>query len=112
VAGNAALADWTQGTLGGRALLKRHGDAWRIELCAGDGIKSESALSLTGISLQHARQLVAELNEEERDESAERLQRIASFKGVVHMSSGAHPLPPNGAHEGRAPHAGGTERHD
>lgn len=104
VAGNAALADWTQGALGGRALLKRHADAWGVVLCAGDGIKNESALSMAGIPSEHAREIVAELSKKERSESAERLQLIASFRGVVRMEGGSHP-PANDAHGAHEPQA-------
>ena len=91
VAGDAALADWTQGAMGGRALLRYRDNAWRIELCAGDGIKNEAALSMAGIPLEHGRAIVAGLNDEERTESPQRLKQIASFNGVVRMhDGGAH----------------------
>ncbi len=88
VAGNAALADWTQGAMGGRALLRYRDNIWRVELCAGDGIKNESALAMAGIRPDRGRAIVAELNDEERAETPERLKQIASFSGVVRMHGG------------------------
>ncbi len=90
VAGDSALADWTQGEMGGRALLKRHGDEWRIELCAGDSIKNETTLAMSGMSKEHARMILAELEAEERQASPDRLRRIAAFRGVVRLGEGAH----------------------
>jgi hypothetical protein len=90
--GNAALADWTQGALGGRALLKRHDGQWSIELCGGDSIKNESALAMAGIAPAEARKIVAEISEEEKGEPTERLKFIAAFRGVVRMDAhGTHP---------------------
>ena len=43
VAGDYAIADWSQGEMGGRALLRRK-QQWSLILCAGDGIKSRDAL--------------------------------------------------------------------
>lgn len=102
VAGDAALADWTQGSTGGRALLRSRGGTWSIELCAGDGIKSELSLSMANVPPGHAREIVAELDEEERGESPERLKQIASFTGVVRMRGGQHP-PADDEHGVHAP---------
>ena len=102
VSGNAALADWTQGVSGGRALLRRHDEGWRVELCAGDGIKRESTLLLAGLSPDQARTILAELDARERNEAAERLKRIGSFQGVVRIDHAAH-LPPSEADQTTAP---------
>jgi hypothetical protein len=45
VSGNHAIAGWIQGDMGGRALLRRKGQSWELILRAGDGIKSQDALS-------------------------------------------------------------------
>lgn len=39
-----ALAGWAQGDSGGRALLRRHGDQWRVILCSGDALKKAASL--------------------------------------------------------------------
>ena len=90
--GDAAVADWTQGALGGRALLKRRGDEWSIVLCAGDGIKGEAALIAAGLSSNQAQEIAAELTEREKSVSAARLAAMSAFRGVVRMGpSSAHP---------------------
>src|ERR1700757_3472184 len=44
VARGHAIADWTQGQVGDRALLRRRQQQWTLILCAGDGINSAEAL--------------------------------------------------------------------
>jgi hypothetical protein len=44
-----AIADWTQGDMGGRALLPRKVAAWTLILCAGDGLKSTDLLKRAGV---------------------------------------------------------------
>ena len=39
-----AIAGWTQGQRGGRALLRRIGKAWSVVLCSGDPLKHAAAL--------------------------------------------------------------------
>lgn len=91
VHGDAAVADWTQGDLGGRALLRRRDTGWHIVLCAGDGIRSEAGLLDAGLSADQAKQIAAELAADETVVSAGRLATMSAFKGVVRMdSSGTH----------------------
>ncbi|WP_245322922.1 copper uptake system-associated protein [Bradyrhizobium valentinum] len=40
VADGYALAGWTQGEMGGRALLRHRQGRWALILCAGDGIRT------------------------------------------------------------------------
>ena len=61
VSGNYAIADWTQGEMGGRALLRKHQGAWAIVLCAGDGIKSKDALLKAGVPLGDAERLESDM---------------------------------------------------
>ena len=35
VSGDYAVADWLQGDKGGRALLRRNADGWRVQMCSG-----------------------------------------------------------------------------
>jgi hypothetical protein len=92
VAGDYAIAGWSQGDLGGRALLRQHRGAWSVVLCAGDGIKSAEALRQAGIPAAEATTLVASLAEAEKHIPPERLALFAKFEGIVTMdASGAHP---------------------
>jgi hypothetical protein len=65
VDGDAALADWTQQSMGGRALLRRRDSQWAVVLCAGDGIKDSSALQLAGLSVSQPQRIIADLIEKE-----------------------------------------------
>lgn len=88
VAGDLAVADWTQGEAGGRALM-RHADAgWTTVLCAGDGIRSAEGLQAVGVPAAQAKALARALAEAERGVAPERLARMARFAGVVRMDAG------------------------
>lgn len=87
VAGDAALADWTQGEMGGRALLRWHDSQWQIVLCAGDGIRSASALQAAGLSAAQAHDIVAELTGKEESVTVARLAAMSRFQTVVRMNA-------------------------
>jgi len=89
VSGDHGLADWTQGEMGGRALMRRAGSAWRVILCAGDQIRTAEALLSVGIPESDARALATALAEAERRASPERLAKMASFKDIVRMDGDA-----------------------
>lgn len=92
VADGYAMAGWTQGDTGGRALLQNKGGRWTLILCAGDGIRSADALRLAGLSPDAARNLSQALGNAERGVAAERLAMFAKFEGLVKMDeSGNHP---------------------
>jgi hypothetical protein len=84
VSGDYAVADWTQGDMGGRALFRRDG-SWKVVLCAGDGIRTSAGLQGVGVPVQDARELEAELARLERDVTADRLEAVSRFAGVVRM---------------------------
>lgn len=87
-----AIAGWTQGDMGGRALLRKSDAAWRVVLCSGDGLKDEAVLLQAGIADPTARQLTLRLAEAERSLDPARLAQLARFEGIVMMDeSGAHP---------------------
>jgi hypothetical protein len=85
VSGHFAIADWTQGEMGGRALLQREGSAWRLILCAGDGLRTETGLAGLGVPPADAQALARDLAAAERETSATRLAAMARFEGVVRM---------------------------
>jgi hypothetical protein len=89
VAGAHAIADWTQGTHGGRALLRQGVKGWVLILCAGDGIKDPKALQLAGLSATEAAELTTRLAAREQSLSAEQLVRLSSFEGIVRMDAPA-----------------------
>lgn len=85
--GDAAIADWTQGAMGGRALLRRRDSQWSVVLCAGDGIRSPAGLQLAGLAADQAQRIAARLQEQEARVAPERLAAMRSFKGIVRMDA-------------------------
>jgi hypothetical protein len=82
VSGNHAIADWTQGEMGGRALLRNHNGAWAIILCAGDGIRSKDALVKAGVPVVDAERL-------ERDMASAEANLPPEKAGLVMMDGDA-----------------------
>jgi hypothetical protein len=92
VSGNHAIAGWTQGDTGGRALLRRKGESWELILCAGDGIKSRDALAKAGIPAQDAAALERDLAAAESRLPPQHVAMFSRFEGIVMMDgSGSHP---------------------
>jgi hypothetical protein len=102
VAGNHAIAGWTQGDMGGRALLRRKQQTWELILCAGDGIKSRDALAKAGIPNSVAATLERELAAAEGKLDPGQVAMFSRFEGVLMMDgSGNHPPshhPPHSNH--------------
>lgn len=94
-----AIAGWSQGDMGGRALLhKKHG-SWTLILCAGDGIKSAEGLGSAGLPPEAAGSLAEALARAEKNISADRLALFAKFEGLVRMDeAGSHPPDSNQKH--------------
>lgn len=96
VESNFAVADWTQGTAGGRALLKKSNDQWTITLCAGDGLKESDFLIQAGVPKDQALSLVKKLEKAEQSVSPERIKQFSLFSTVVKPSDSlghaSHPV--------------------
>ncbi|MEQ1820478.1 MAG: copper uptake system-associated protein [Terricaulis sp.] len=80
-----AVAGWTQGEMGGRALLTKHEGQWRVLLCAGDGIRSADGLISVGVPETQAHALATRLAEQEQRANPQRLAAMSRFEGVVRM---------------------------
>jgi hypothetical protein len=92
IAGNYAVAGWSQGDTGGRALLRQRAGQWAIVLCSGDALKTGEALRRGGVPEAGAKLLAARLAEAEAKLPPERVALFARFDGIVMMdASGAHP---------------------
>jgi hypothetical protein len=92
VSGEYAIAGWSQGEMGGRALMRRRKGEWSLILCSGDGIKSPAALTQAGLPSPAAQTLSRILADAEKNLPVERLALFARFEGTVMMDSGgAHP---------------------
>lgn len=85
VSGDHAVADWAQGQMGGRALLRRQHQGWTIILCAGDAIKSAEALTKAGVPAADASKLEAEVAAAEAKLAPEKVAMFSRFEGLVMM---------------------------
>lgn len=90
VQGDVAVAGWSQGSMGGRALLKKTQGQWAIALCGGDGLTQAAALGQTGMPQATADALARKIRAAEQAISPDRRKLFSSFKGLVKMGDG-HP---------------------
>jgi hypothetical protein len=96
VENDVAIADWSQGEIGGRALLHRKEGKWIIALCAGDALTQSGALERLGLAKPAAEALAARLAAAERGVAPSILERFSRFDGIVAVdATGGHsPLDP------------------
>jgi len=85
IAGDYAVADWTQGPTGGRALLRKRDGAWAVILCAGDILTTGEGLIRVSVPVDEAHALAEELHALESNVPPERLQAMAQFLEIVEM---------------------------
>lgn len=83
VSGDHAIAGWSQGDMGGRALLRKKGAAWDVVLCAGDDLKKADVLSKVGLPDANAKALSASLASAEAAVAPARLALFSKFEGLV-----------------------------
>lgn len=89
VSGDHAIADWVQGQMGGRALLRRQHGSWTIILCADDGIKSKEALAMAGVPAADAQRLETGIVTAEAKLAPEKASMFSRFEGLVAMDGEA-----------------------
>ncbi|PRB81551.1 copper uptake system-associated protein [Pseudomonas sp. MYb185] len=82
-----AIAGWTQDERGGRALLQRTDGAWRVLICAGDGLLEEALLLDVGLDAGQTERLLTRTREAERGLSDAHLARLALFGRPVRVDS-------------------------
>ena len=90
IAGNYAVVGWTQENTGGRALLKKTDEQWKVTLCGGDGLKGERALTDVGIEKSIARELAEKVSRGESKLSKSHLEQLSKFNGIMDMSRAPH----------------------
>lgn len=94
VSGDHAIAGWTQGPRGGRALLRRTSHGWSVHLCGGDALKDAAALEQSGVPHAAATHLVTTLASAEANLSPERRAALATFDGLMPVDGGHHTSTP------------------
>lgn len=90
VSGDYAVAGWTQGELGGRALLRRDGADWRIILCSGDALTTAPLIQQAGASAAVAADLASRLAAAEGAIDPARRAYFSRFQGVIPVDDGGH----------------------
>ena len=95
VVGEHAIASWTQGEAGGRALLRRKDGEWKLVACGGDGLKDARALEQAGIPRSAAARLAQQVAAAERSVPEVRRKRFDLFGPTVDAAAMHRP----GAHE-------------
>jgi hypothetical protein len=83
VAGAYAIAGWTKGDTGGRALLQRMGANWEIVLCAGDALLRSNTLVAAGVAPDAAARLLAGVSRAEASLTAARREKLSRFATIV-----------------------------
>ncbi|MBN9039495.1 MAG: copper uptake system-associated protein [Rhizobiales bacterium] len=92
VHGSIAVAGWAQGDMGGRALLRRHGDQWRLVLCSGDALKQAASLRQFGLTAEEADMMAKAVVEAEAGLDPALVTKFSAFDGVMMMNEeGNHP---------------------
>lgn len=91
--GDVAVAGWSQGELGGRALLRKKAGAWSIDLCAGDALKQSAMLEKLGLSHARAEELARNIAREEGKLDPQLLARFSNFDGMLAVDAkGEHSM--------------------
>lgn len=88
-----AVAGWTQGDTGGRALLRKRGTHWAVILCAGDQLTQLPTMQMAGVPLTAAASLIAKLAAAEQQIGSRRLAMFSRFDGLMMVeqhSGGGH----------------------
>jgi hypothetical protein len=86
VAHGDAIAGWTQGEMGGRALLRQKNGTWVVLLCGGDSLREASALRAAGVDQDNASALVTSLMRAESKLDPKRVAQFSRFEGLVTMN--------------------------
>lgn len=83
-----AIASWTQGNRGGRALLnKDHKGDWMVSACGGDTMKNIDTLIDSGIPASKAKLLSRNITNSESKIPKERKALFSTFDGVLKMDN-------------------------
>jgi len=88
-----ALAGWTQGDRGGRALLKRGHGGWSVHVCGGDHLLDAQLLRKIGVTDSESKTLIADQNAAESKLPARKVAMFSLFDSIVEMGIDGHHAP-------------------
>jgi hypothetical protein len=98
VSGHHAVASWTQGARGGRALLRQDGGRWSVVLCSGDPLKEAAWLVEAGVPQPDANRMAEDLSAAEALVLPERRAKFSLFEGTIASDAGSHQPTPHHPH--------------
>lgn len=97
-----AVVGWVQDERGGRGLLRKVGNEWRVVLCSGDPLLEAETVVAVGAPKTVADALVAKVKNAEGALPPEHRAKFSLFQGILNIEKGdAHE--PN-KHHGHAKH--------
>lgn len=90
IEGDFAVAGWSQGGKGGRALLKSVDGQWVIWLCSGAGLKQAQLLHEAGIDMASAEKLAALVVADEAKLDPVKVALFDTFEGTMMIGAEGH----------------------
>lgn len=105
VVGDHAVADWTQGKRGGRALIRREQGKWEVVLCAGDGLRHAETMVQAGVPAATAKTMAQKLSQAEKPLPTSRRQQFDLFGTSNNPATGTHTEHPDHAHAQHPAHS-------
>jgi hypothetical protein len=90
VHGDLAVADWWWQGKGGRAVLKKRENQWKIVFCGGVGVKQPALYAGLGLTEAAAAALLNSLQQAESTLSAADIQLLDSFGATVTLDTNSH----------------------
>ena len=86
VAADYAMAGWTQGEKGGRALLHKHHGNWQVLLCGGNALTKTEQLTQAGLETKTANDLIKGFKQQAQQLSSQDIVKMSLFEGVVNVT--------------------------
>ncbi len=90
VQGNLAVADWWWQGKGGRAVLKKRANQWKIVFCGGAGVKQPALYAGLGLTEAATAALLNSLQQAESTLSAADVRLLDSFGATVTLDTDPH----------------------
>ena len=87
---NAAVAGWSQGARGGRALLKLDGGEWRVMFCGDVTLTHAAVLEQSGLTSDQAIRISKELLAAEAKISTTQINILDTFRGLMKVDAEHH----------------------
>lgn len=90
ISGTYAVVGWEQAGHGGRALLSKKSQSWKILVCGGEALRQVNPLIQAGVPSAEAKVLAGLVINAEAALSAQKRKTLDSFGAVVRMDQATH----------------------